>query len=91
MRYMEATTDYRDEKTGELGGLSRVRSLTQDDSHVFCRKDQIKEEIQTLVSIVRRLYTTVGMNKLRARLSYRDDSDKYLGDPALWGNGAETD
>ncbi len=84
VRYMEATTDYRDEKTGELGGLSRVRSLTQDDSHVFCRKDQIKEEIQTLVSIVRRLYTTVGMNKLRARLSYRDDSDKYLGDPALW-------
>lgn len=84
VRYMEATTDYRDEKTGELGGLSRVRSLTQDDSHVFCRKDQIKEEIQTLVGIVRKLYTTVGMNKLRARLSYRDESDKYLGDPALW-------
>lgn len=84
VRYMEATTDYRDEKTGELGGLSRVRSLTQDDSHVFCRKDQIKQEIQTLVGIVRKLYTTVGMNKLRARLSYRDASDKYLGDPALW-------
>ncbi len=84
VRYMEATTDYRDEKTGELGGLSRVRSLTQDDSHVFCRKDQIKDEIQTLVGIVRKLYTTVGMNKLRARLSYRDSSDKYLGDPELW-------
>lgn len=84
VRYMEATTDYRDEKTGELGGLSRVRSLTQDDSHVFCRKDQIKQEIQILVGIVRKLYTTVGMNKLRARLSYRDSSDKYLGDPALW-------
>jgi len=84
VRYMEATTDYRDEKTGELGGLSRVRSLTQDDSHVFCRKDQIKEEIQTLVGIVRKLYTTVGMNKLRARLSYRDETDKYLGDPELW-------
>lgn len=84
VRYMEATTDYRDEKTGELGGLSRVRSLTQDDSHVFCRKDQIKEEIQTLVGIVRKLYTTVGMNKLRARLSYRDGTDKYLGDPELW-------
>ncbi len=84
VRYMEATTDYRDEKTGELGGLSRVRSLTQDDSHVFCRKDQIKEEIQTLVGIVRKLYATVGMEKLRARLSYRDKSDKYLGDPELW-------
>lgn len=84
VRYMEATTDYRDEKTGELGGLSRVRSLTQDDSHVFCRKDQIKQEIQQLVEIVRKLYTTVGMSKLRARLSYRDSSDKYLGDPGLW-------
>lgn len=84
VRYMEATTDYRDEKTGELGGLSRVRSLTQDDSHVFCRKDQIKDEIQTLVGIVRKLYSTVGMDKLKARLSYRDSSDKYLGDPELW-------
>lgn len=84
VRYMEATTDYRDEKTGELGGLSRVRSLTQDDSHVFCRKEQIKGEIRQLVEIVRKLYSTVGMEKLRARLSYRDDSDKYLGDPELW-------
>lgn len=84
VRYMEATTDYRDEKTGELGGLSRVRALTQDDSHVFCRREQIKDEIQQLVKIVRKLYTTVGMDKLRARLSYRDESDKYLGDPELW-------
>lgn len=84
VRYMEATTDYRDERTGELGGLSRVRSLTQDDSHVFCRKEQIKGEIERLVAIVRRLYTTMGMEKLRARLSYRNDEDKYLGDKALW-------
>lgn len=84
VRYMEATTDYRDEKTGELGGLSRVRSLTQDDSHVFCRSTQIKGEIQQLVSIIRELYETVGMSKLRARLSYRSDEDKYLGDPELW-------
>lgn len=84
VRYMEATTDYRDEKTGELGGLSRVRSLTQDDSHVFCRKDQIKDEVKRLVAIVKELYTTVGMQKLRARLSYRSDEDKYLGDKKLW-------
>ena len=84
VRYMEATTDYRDEKTGELGGLSRVRSLTQDDSHVFCRKEQIKGEIQQLIKIVKELYETMGMAKLRARLSYRDDSDRYLGDIALW-------
>lgn len=84
VRYMEATTDYRDEKTGELGGLSRVRSLTQDDSHVFCRKEQIKDEVKRLVGIVKELYETVGMQKLRARLSYRSDEDKYLGDKKLW-------
>ncbi len=84
VRYMEATTDYRDEKTGELGGLSRVRSLTQDDSHVFCMNTQIKDEVARLVAIVKELYTTVGMQKLRARLSYRSDEDKYLGDKKLW-------
>ena len=84
VRYMEATTDYRDEKTGELGGLSRVRSLTQDDSHVFCRNNQIKDEVKRLVAIVKELYTTMGMQKLRARLSYRSDEDKYLGDKKLW-------
>lgn len=83
VRYMEPTTDYRDEKTGELGGLSRVRSLTQDDSHVFCRSSQIKEEIHNLVGIVREFYGQMGM-KLRARLSYRSDEDKYLGDKKLW-------
>ena len=84
VRMMEPTTDYRDEKSGELGGLSRVRSLTQDDSHVFCRKEQIKDEIKNLVQIVKELYSTMGMSKLRARLSYRNDEDKYLGDKALW-------
>ena len=84
VRYMEPTTDYRDEKTGELGGLSRVRSLTQDDSHVFCRTSQIKGEIANLVAIVQEFYTSMGMNKLRARLSYRSDEDKYLGDKKLW-------
>lgn len=84
VRYMEATTDYRDEKTGELGGLNRVRSLTQDDSHVFCRSGQIKDEVASLVTIIKELYGTVGMDKLRVRLSYRDSSDKYLGEVALW-------
>ena len=84
VRYMEPTTDYRDEKSGELGGLSRVRSLTQDDSHVFCRNSQIKEEIANLVAIVKEFYEEMGMMKLRARLSYRSDEDKYLGDEKLW-------
>ncbi len=83
IRYLETTTDYRDEKTGELGGLSRVRSLTQDDSHVFCRQDQIETEIDNLLACARELYATVGMS-LRVRLSYRDDSDAYLGTKELW-------
>jgi threonyl-tRNA synthetase len=83
LRYLETTTVYRDEKTGELGGLSRVRSITQDDSHVFCRPDQIEDEINNLLAAANELYATVGM-KLRVRLSYRDETDAYLGDPALW-------
>jgi threonyl-tRNA synthetase len=83
IRYLETTTDYRDEKTGELGGLNRVRSLTQDDSHVFARPDQIKQEIHNLLASARELYSTIGM-QLRVRLSYRNDEDKYLGDLALW-------
>lgn len=83
VRYLETTTDYRDEKTGELGGLNRVRALTQDDSHVFCRNDQIEQEINQLLSAAHELYQALGM-KLRVRLSYRDDSDAYLGDRELW-------
>ncbi|RYF29711.1 MAG: threonine--tRNA ligase [Chloroflexi bacterium] len=83
VRFLETTTDYRDEKTGELGGLNRVRSLTQDDSHVFCRDDQIETEINGLLASVKELYSTLGM-KLRVRLSYRDDSNSYLGDATLW-------
>ena len=83
VRFLETTTDYRDEKTGELGGLSRVRSLTQDDSHVFCRPDQIEQEINNLLASAQELYAQIDM-KLRVRLSYRDESDDYLGDRDLW-------
>lgn len=83
VRYLETTTVYRDEKTGELGGLSRVRSATQDDSHVFCRPDQIGQEVNGLMSAAGELYRSVGL-ELRVRLSYRDESDAYLGDEALW-------
>lgn len=83
VRFLETTTDYRDEKTGELGGLNRVRSLTQDDSHVFCRNDQIEAEIDGLLGSARELYETMGM-KLRVRLSYRDISEGYLGEMSLW-------
>jgi threonyl-tRNA synthetase len=83
IRYFETTTVYRDEKTGELGGLGRVRSISQDDSHVYCRRDQLEQEVATLIADVKTLYLTLGMS-LRARLSFRDDSDKYLGDDQLW-------
>lgn len=83
VRYLETTTDYRDEKTGELGGLNRVRSLTQDDSHVFARPDQLEQEMNNLLSSARELYDTIGMS-LRVRLSYRDEGEGYLGEVSLW-------
>ena len=88
VRFLETTTDYRDEKTGELGGLNRVRSLTQDDSHVFCRPDQIEGEINSLLASASELYGTIGMD-LRVRLSYRDESDAYLGERELWAKAQD--
>jgi threonyl-tRNA synthetase len=89
LRYFDTTTVYRDEKTGELGGLSRVRSITQDDSHVYCQQDQIGEEVGKLIKDVQDFYTLMGM-PLRARLSFRDDSDAYLGDKKLWQKAQST-
>jgi threonyl-tRNA synthetase len=83
IKYFETTTVYRDEKTGELGGLSRVRSISQDDSHAYCRQDQLEAVVAGLVTDVKTLYGTLGLG-LRARLSFRDASDKYLGDQKLW-------
>lgn len=85
IKYMETTTDYRDEKAGELLGLSRVRCLTQDDSHTFCQPQQIEDIFGQLIDATMEFYNTLGM-KLRARLSFRDPQspDKYLGEPALW-------
>lgn len=85
IKYLETTTVYRDEKAGELLGLSRVRCITQDDSHTFCRPDQIEDVYRTLIKIVKEFYGTIGM-PLKARLSFRDPKqpEKYLGEPALW-------
>jgi threonyl-tRNA synthetase len=80
---METTTVYRDEKAGELLGLSRVRSITQDDSHTFCTPDQINEILTMLVNIVTEFYGTIGMD-LRVRLSFKSDEGMYLGDDKLW-------
>ncbi len=85
IKYMETTTVYRDEKAGELMGLSRVRSITQDDSHTFCTPDQIEQIYQELIDVTKTFYETIGM-KLRARLSFRDPKqpEKYLGESELW-------
>ncbi len=83
LRYMETTTMYRDEKSGELHGLSRVRALTQDDSHAFVRHDQIEDEIRNIIGMVKQMYLTLDM-PLSVDLSFRDDSDNYFGDPKLW-------
>ncbi len=88
IRYMENTTDYRDEKSGELHGLSRVRALTQDDSHVFCTEDQIKASIDSLIQAAQEMYATLDM-ELKFYLSFRDDSDAYLGSEKVWEHAQE--
>lgn len=89
IRYMENTIVYRDEKAGELHGLSRVRGATQDDAHVFARVDQIEQEFTAIMEMIRQLYSEFGL-KWRARLSFRDSSDKYLGDAELWERAQST-
>lgn len=85
LKYMETTTDYRDEKTGELTGLSRVRSLTQDDSHVFFSLDQTEEVFGELIEMAQTFYAALDM-KFRVRLSFRDPErpEDYLGEEANW-------
>lgn len=86
IRYFEPATVYRDEKSGQLGGLTRVRAITQDDGHLFCRKEQIEKEVGVIVSIIREFYTTVGMmDEYWVSLSVRgDDKSKYLGEDENW-------
>lgn len=84
-RYANTTTCYRDEQTGELSGLSRVRAFAQDDAHVFCRMAQAKEEFLKIWDIVHEFYPTFGFN-LTVRLSTHDPEqpEKYLGDKEKW-------
>jgi threonyl-tRNA synthetase len=85
VRYFEPATVYRDEKSGELSGLTRVRAITQDDGHLFCRISQLEEEISTIVSIIKDFYTTFGMiSDYWVRLSIRGPKGKYLGSDEVW-------
>ena len=90
VRYFEPATVYRDEKSGQLGGLTRVRSITQDDGHLFCRVSQIEEEVSTITDIIKRFYTVFGMMEgYWVSLSVRgDDRTKFLGSDESW-NAAE--
>lgn len=80
IRYFEPATIYRDEKSGQLSGLTRVRAITQDDGHLFCRASQIKEEVKAITDIIKEFYTTLGMTKeYWVSLSVRgEDKSKYL-------------
>lgn len=85
IRYRETTMVYRDEQSGELGGLSRVRAITQDDAHVFCRTNQIEKEIGKIWELVQKFYATFGID-LKIRFSRHDpgNMDAYVGTPEMW-------
>ena len=83
VKYVETTTVYRDEKSGELGGLTRVRAITQDDSHVFATEDQVEEVFSELLDSAKHMYELLGL-KLSLRLSFRDDANNYLGSRETW-------
>jgi threonyl-tRNA synthetase len=84
-RYANTTTCYRDEQSGELSGLSRLRAFTQDDAHVFCRMDQTREEFLKVFDIVQAFYKTFGF-ELRVRISKHDPENfhNYIGDKEKW-------
>ncbi|MGB6223066.1 threonine--tRNA ligase [Haloferula sp.] len=85
VRLAEFGTVYRWEQSGELGGMTRVRGFTQDDAHLFCTPDQVADEVQKCLGLVKTVLSTLGMNDYKVRLSLRDpDSDKYVGSAENW-------
>ena len=86
IKYFETTTVYRNEQSGELGGLTRVRSITQDDGHTFLREGQIEEEISRMLEMQSKILSAVGFNDYWIRLSLRNPKNKkmYLGDDKTW-------
>ncbi len=92
IRLSEFGTVYRYEQSGEMSGLTRVRGFTQDDAHIYCSHDQLKEEIARTVELTQFVFRTFGM-EVTTRLSFRDDKnvDKFGGDAAFLGTGAARD
>ncbi len=85
VRLAEFGTVYRWEQSGELGGMTRVRGFTQDDAHLFCLPEQVDEELQGCLGLVKTVLKTLGMDDYRVRLSFSDpDSDKYVGERDVW-------
>ena len=85
VRLAEFGTVYRWEQSGELNGMTRVRGFTQDDAHLFIREDQLQDEVQGCLSLVKMVFSTLGMDDYRVRVSLRDpNSDKYVGSPEAW-------
>src|SRR6185437_12465724 len=81
LRLAEFGTVYRYEQSGELHGLTRVRGFTQDDAHIFCRPDQVKEEFEKVIDLVLKVFKTLGITEYTAQISLRDKEDrsKYIG------------
>lgn len=86
IRYAEFGTVYRYEQSGELHGLTRVRSFTQDDAHIFCRPDQVKDEFKSVIDIVLYIFKTLDFKDFTAQVSLRDKTDqsKYIGSKENW-------
>jgi threonyl-tRNA synthetase len=84
LRFSEFATLYRYEKTGELSGLTRVRSLTQDDCHIFCTPDQIESEFKLALDLIREVLGTYHFSNYRVRLSLRGKGGKYVQDDEKW-------
>lgn len=89
IRYSETTMVYRDEQTGELNGLSRVLSITQDDAHVFCRENQIEDEVEGIWEMIVDFYKVFKFEDLKVRFSRRNEDPKFKGNIESW-NKAET-
>jgi threonyl-tRNA synthetase len=89
LRLFEFGSVYRFEKSGVVHGLTRVRGMTQDDSHIYCAKEQMGDELKNLLGFVIDLLRDYGLDDFYLELSTRDDSPKFLGDPAEWEEATE--
>jgi threonyl-tRNA synthetase len=90
LRLFEFGTVYRYEKSGVVHGLTRVRGLTMDDSHIYCTEEQMPGELRSLLAFVLDLLRDYGLDDFYLELSTRDDSDKFIGEPAEWEKATET-